>query len=392
MNVCKCPARRPDRQQHFSGKHGGNVYQIARQTGIGWEHLIDFSANINPLGFSSQVRKVLRSSEDAMLNYPDRESHDFVAALSAYHDMPADALLAGNGSSEFIYLLPRVLRPKSILIVAPAFTEYEASYQRTKNVVCFFATRERDGFAMRTKRLFAELRRGYGALYLCNPANPTGMLVAADTLHEIVHYASQKGTSTVIDETFVDFVEKHSIKKLVSSFDSLFVLRSMTKFFALPGLRLGYLISQPANIDQVRRHQAPWSCNALAQRAGIASLGDRAYIQKTISYVREARGLLISDLRKICHLTVFDGQANFLLVKLHGSAGIGVAGLYARLLQRGIIIRPCEDFYGLDARFFRIAVRKKHENRRLVAELKTILGSARTPGRSGCRTLLSHND
>jgi histidinol-phosphate/aromatic aminotransferase/cobyric acid decarboxylase-like protein len=154
----------------------------------------------------------------------------------------------------------------------------------------------------------------------------------------------------------------------------------MTKFFALPGLRVGYLMSQAKNIEQVRRHQEPWSCNALAQRAGIASLQDTAYIQKTISYVREARRALQDDLRRIAHLTVYDSQANFLLLRLHGSAPLSLSGLYEQLLSRGIMIRTCEDFNGLDGSFFRIAVRNKNDNRRLVAELRTILGSGQAGG------------
>lgn len=365
------------------GKHGGNIYQIARQTGLKPEHILDFSANINPLGVSAQVIKVLGSSEDAIINYPDRESHDFVAALADYHGLPAENFLAGNGSSEFIYLLPAVLRPKSALIVAPAFTEYDNSYQRAKGVVFFFTTRERDGFVIQEKLLYEELKRGYSVLYLCNPGNPTGVAIPPDVMQEIIGHAHTRGTTVVVDEAFVDFVEEHSIKRLVSSFDNLFIFRSMTKFFALPGLRVGYLMSQAKNIEQVRRHQEPWSCNALAQRAGIASLRDTAYIQKTISYVREARRALLDELKQIAHLTVYNSQANFLLLKLHNSAPLSLPGLYEQLLSRGIMIRTCEDFSGLDMSFFRVAVRKKNENRRLVAEIRTILDSGRGSGQAG---------
>lgn len=357
------------------GKHGGNVYQVARQMGLKAEDIIDFSANINPLGYSSRVKKVFASSDIAILNYPDQEAYDFVNALSSYHTLPAENFLVGNGSTEFIYLLPGIIRPKSVLIVAPTFTEYGFSFQRSKGVVFYFNALEKDKFFIQEKRLFDELKRGYSALYICNPVNPTGVLIPAEKMKGIISYAYKKGTDVIIDETFMDFTEEHSVKAQIKNFDNLFILRSMTKFFALPGLRAGYLISHTKNIEKIRGRQEPWSINAIAQCASVESLRDSAYIQKSIRYVSEAREAFVDDLKKLPFLTVFNGCTNFLLLKLNDSAPVNVSQLYDKLLEKGIVIRTCDDFQGLNNSFFRIAVKKRNENRKLVSELKKILST-----------------
>ncbi len=256
-------------------KHGGNIYQVARELGVKPETIIDFSASINPLGYAPRVKKALAEPETAVLNYPDPDAHTFTDALAAYHGLPADHFISGNGSSEFIYMLPYGLRPKSVLLVAPSFTEYERTYQRSKGVVFFFPTHEKDGFAVQEKKLFDELKRGYSAVYLSNPGCPTGVLHSPKMLRELVAVAAKKSTAVVLDETFMDFTEENSLKEETARSENLLVLRSMTKFFALPGLRAGYIISHPKNIERWRDQLPPLNRNALAQRAAAESLQDK---------------------------------------------------------------------------------------------------------------------
>ncbi len=354
-------------------KHGGNIYKVAREKGVKAESLIDFSANINPLGYSTRFKKSFASIDNIILNYPDQDAGELIGALAEYHGLAEENFLTGNGSTEFIYLLPGIIRPKSVLIVAPAFTEYEQSYQRAKGVVFYFSTKEKDNFAVHAKDLLDELKRGYSALYICNPVNPTGVLTSKDTLQEVFTFAQKKGTNVILDETFIDFHEDQSLKAGVKNYDNLYVLRSMTKFFGLPGIRAGYMISHPKNIEKIREKQEPWSTNALAQRAGVESLRDASYIQKTIQYIKEARKAFLAELKKLPHLTIFPTQTNFMLLKLKDSAPLNAHELYEKLLEKSIIIRTCEDFQGLNDRFFRIAVKKKNENKKLASELKKIL-------------------
>ena len=353
--------------------HGGTIYTIARDLGVTTEQLIDFSANINPLGFSPRVKKALLQNERAILHYPDREAYDLVWQLSRYHHVPSHSILSGNGSSELIFLLPRVLRPKRVLLVVPTFSEYETSIRNVNGQVFYFKTFEKDQFCINAERLMRELRKGYDTLYICNPGNPTGVLTSHDVLLDVVKYAKDKTTRVIIDETFIDFNERQSLKYMTKQYENLYVLRSMTKFFGLPGLRAGYLISSEKNIIKLREQQEPWTMNVLAQYASIESLKDRCYIRRTILYVQEARRKLIIELKKYPYLKIFPSAANYLLLKLDKSAPIKVPQLYERLLQKGIIIRKCDSFEGLDDKFIRVAVRKYNENRRLIKELAKAL-------------------
>jgi threonine-phosphate decarboxylase len=353
--------------------HGGTIYTIARDMGVTTEQLIDFSANINPLGFSPRVKKALLQQERMILHYPDRGAYDLVCQLACYHVIPEHSILAGNGSSELIFLLPRVLRPKRVLLVVPTFSEYETSIRNVNGQVFYFKTFERDQFCINAERLLRELRKGYDTLYICNPGNPTGGLTPHDVLLDLVKYARDKSTRVIIDETFIDFNENQSLKHLTEQFDNLYVLRSMTKFFGLPGLRAGYVISSEKNIIKLREQQEPWTMNVLAQYASIESLKDRSYIRRTVLYVQEARRKLVMELNRIPYLTIFPSAANYLLLKLDKSAPIKVPQLYERLLQKGIIIRKCDSFEGLNERFFRVAVRKNSENGRLIRELAQAL-------------------
>ena len=353
--------------------HGGTIYTIARETGVAPDQLIDFSANINPLGFSPRVKKALLQNQGAILHYPDRGAYDLVCQLARYHAIPTHSILASNGSTELIFLLPRVLQLKRVLLVVPTFSEYETSIRSVNGQVYYFKTLEKDQFCINAERLLRALRKGYDALYICNPANPTGVLTPLDMLQDVVKCARAKATRIIIDETFIDFNESQSLKYQINKYENLYILRSMTKFFGLPGLRAGYVISSEKNIVKLREQQEPWTMNIFAQYASIESLKDRQFIKRTIVYVKEARQKLIAELNKFPYLKVFPSAANYLLLKLDSSSPITVPRLYERLLQKGIIIRKCDSFEGLDDKFFRVAVRKYNENRRLIKELAEAL-------------------
>jgi len=354
-------------------KHGGNIFQVARQKGLNAENIIDFSANINPLGMSPRAKKIIASSSSALSNYPDNEAYEFINELSIYHDLPADNFIAGNGSSEFITLIPAILRPKSVLMVAPTFSEYEYSFHRAKGVVFYLNTREKDGFILEGKTLFDELKRGYSALYLCNPCNPTGVMLPADMLKEIITAASKKGTCVILDETYTDFNENNSVKSMVKKYDNLIILRSMSHFFALPGLRIGYVISHTKHIERIRNRQAPWSINTIAQQAGIESLKDHGFIQKSIKYNSTTMPAFAKDLQSLPFITVFESHASFILFRMSESAPVSPEELYEKLLAKKLLVRMCDDFQELDNSFFRVSVKKKNENKKLVSVIRKIM-------------------
>ena len=356
-------------------KHGGNIFQAARQKGLTAENIIDFSANINPLGMSPKAKKIIASSCSAVSNYPDNEAYEFINELSIYHDLPANNFIVGNGSSEFISLLPAILRPKSVLMVAPTFSEYAYNFHRAKGVVFYLNTQKKDGFAAERKTLLDELKRGYSALYLCNPCNPTGVMLPADMVEEIITAASKKGTCVILDESYMDFSENNSVKSMVKKHDNLIILRSMSHFFAMPGLRIGYVISHIKHIEKIRERQTPWSVNAIAQQAGIESLKDLGFIQKSIKYNNDTLPAFAKDLQSLPFLTVFESHANFILFRINQSAHINPEELYEKLLAKKLLVRMCGDFQELDNSFFRVSVKKKNDNKKLVSIMKKIMGA-----------------
>ncbi|MCX8043473.1 MAG: threonine-phosphate decarboxylase CobD [Desulfobacterota bacterium] len=356
-------------------KHGGNIYAIARELGKHTNELIDFSANINPLGFPRGLSILLRRAHSAILNYPDPDAFDCTAALAHYHKLPHNYILPGNGSTELIYLLPDILKPRRVLIVTPTFTEYVRSYQYRRVSITPFPTEVEDRFLPDVKLLQKRLHRGIcDVLYLCNPGNPSGALIKRNDMTEIVHAANANNITVVLDEAFMDFTETHSMKSLVKRFNNLIVLRSLTKFFGIPGLRFGYLIANPDIITAAKKRCAPWSINALAQSAAVAVLKNRSFIEKTRTYVSKARKGLFKELKNIQGLEAIPGHANFILIRLK-HPHITAPQLFQKLLHHNIIIRTCEDFEGLDETFFRIAVKKHRQNMQLVTALKKILAS-----------------
>ncbi len=358
----------------MNNKHGGTIYTIARQMGIEPSELLDFSASINPLGFSPRVKRALRGHDDAILHYPDQEAYDFIQELARYHRLPADNIIAGNGSSELIFLLPSVVKTKKVLLVVPTFSEYESSIRKAGGKVFYLRTTEEEQFSIQPQDVLKELQKGYDALYICNPNNPTGVLTSKEVLKDIARSARQRSTAVIIDETFIDFNENQSLKHATKELENIYILRSMTKFFALPGLRAGYLISEEGNIKKLREQQEPWTMNALAQYAGVESLRDKDYIQRSLHYMKTARHELAAGLQTIPCLKVFASKANYLLIKLLEPAPLSVSGLYNKLLlEERIIIRKCNTFQGMGDSYFRIAVRKKSENKLLIGKLRKIL-------------------
>ncbi|MGB9697971.1 MAG: threonine-phosphate decarboxylase CobD [Thermodesulfobacteriota bacterium] len=355
--------------------HGGNIYEIARQYGKNPAKLIDFSASINPLGLSKRAEKKIKAHLSSIVHYPDDESFLVKKALAEYHGLPEENFLIGAGSTEFIYAFPWVLQIRRALIVTPTFSEYEnalESFGREKIEIHYFETTEEDGFEINVGSLIAALSRGYDALYLCNPNNPTGVLTEREDLLKILKITEAEKIWFILDEAFIDFVEKESLKKEVASSWRLIIVRSLTKFFALPGLRIGYLISQPQIIQEFKKKREPWRVNALAQIAAVESLQDNNYIQKTNEVIAQERERLIQGLRAIPGFIPYPGKANFLLVQIHPHLRLAAAELKELLISEGILIRDGQSFHQLGPFFFRLAIRSPRENNRLLQALQKI--------------------
>jgi threonine-phosphate decarboxylase len=274
----------------------------------------------------------------------------------------------GNGSTELIYLVARALSPRKALIVAPAFSEYEHALEAAQALADFQVTAEADNFT-----LSGPLDpQGADLVFLANPASPSGALLAPGLLLEAVARLEAAGVYLLLDEAFVDFVEEASLKEQLARFPHLMLLRSFTKFFGIPGMRLGYLLAAAELIRRLAAVQEPWSVNTLAQAAGRACLRDRHYLARSRVLIRQEREFLLEGLKSLPGLQPFPSEVNYLLVKITRPDWTA-ASLRTALLSAKLVIRDASNFRGLDTRFFRLAVRRREENQRLLEALRHFL-------------------
>ncbi|HVO66276.1 MAG TPA: cobyric acid synthase [Syntrophales bacterium] len=357
-----------------TNRHGGNVRQLALSAGIAAEDILDFSASINPLGLPEWFRPLTSRAIGSLTHYPDPDCSALTDAISSHYGVAKDEVIAGNGSTELLYLIPRVIAASRAIIPVPAYSDYARASELSGLTVEKVIMKEETGFRIDIPAI--ELRiAGNDIVFFGQPNNPTGVLCYAKELRNM---ALRNGTTTfVVDEAFADFVE---------GMDSLthrrpanvIILLSFTKFFAIPGLRLGCAVADPAVVSRIREFMPPWSVNTFAQVVGKAALADAEYARKSKEYIRAERESLAEELRSIPGLYVYPGAANFLMVRIDRS-GIDAPKLAKELIRTGIAIRVCENFDGLDSRFFRVAVRTAEENGRLCNALRDALGVAQKP-------------
>lgn len=359
--------------------HGGNIWPYLRDLGNSLHsdtqksaEIIDFSANINPLGFSPYLKEAIIKNLDTLLYYPEPESCHLKNCLASFHSIESNNLLVGNGSIELIYLIPRALRIKRGLVITPTFTEYEFALNLNGAKPLFVRTSPQDNFKIDVSKLARFVCR-VDLVFLCNPNNPTGSLLSREEMLALLELCKKNKTFLVVDEAFGDFSdegEKLSLVQESTKCPYLLVLRSLTKFFAFAGLRLGYLVGQQKIINRISRFQYPWSVNSLAQVAGEKVIKDKKYIKATKDLIKKERAYLFDNLTRIKGIKVYFSSSNFFLCELENSRIQDTTKLSQRLIKQGILIRNCDNFRGLSNRFFRIAVRKREENDRLISALE----------------------
>lgn len=352
--------------------HGGNLRELARVSGKRERDILDFSANINPLGPPEWLRPLISSHVTALTHYPDPDCAALIAAAAERYGVAPHEIAAGNGSTELLHLLTRVLGKKRAVIPVPCYSDYARACQLAGMSVEMLPLHEADGFVLDVTSLEARLN-GDEIVFLCRPNNPTGHVCNADAIRSLA--AKHPATTFLVDEAFGDFVENFaSLTQCRPA--NVAVLLSLTKIFAIPGLRLGCAIADRAVIQRLREMQPPWSVNTLAQAVGVAALGDRDYVHQTRLYIRQHRESFSASLKSLPGLTVYPGEANFLLLRLD-CQDLDAPTLAQRLLASGIAIRVCNNFNGLDSRYFRIAVRREEENVHLCDRLRATLGVKR---------------
>ncbi len=331
--------------------------------------MLDFSASINPLGPPPSARKAFVKSYCEISRYPDPYGDKLKKALAERHGMSVTEVLVGNGSTQLIYLLCAALRPRTALVVGPAFSEYANALVLAGANVRQMSFAGADGFQFSTQRLMAAWDKDCDILFLATPNSVTGQLIPKKEIENIAQIASTRKSIVVVDEAFIDFVEKESVKTLVRQNPYLIVLRSLTKYYALPGLRLGYLLGEARRVAQLASYQEPWSVNAPALRVALACLKDAGFTMKTERWLEEERRFLSERLTAIEGLHPFASRVNFLLVRIDRN-GIDALQLRSFLSRKKILIRACDSFAGLGAGYFRVAVKRRKANLRLLAALR----------------------
>jgi len=364
--------------------HGGDIYAAARQLGRRVHSISDFSASINPLGLPNSAKKVIAETIALLGHYPDLPGFDVCEALAQYHRLSKNLFVLGNGSTELIYALPQALGIQHGLIVGPTFGEYERALKMGGRKCSFIYADSKSQFAppiVGVRRLLQRQtfqskqcahRKGgthpIDAIFLCNPNSPTGQILPKQDVLDLLQIVEKSKVRLIVDEAFIDFCENQSVLRNVRSHQQLLVLRSFTKFFAMPGLRIGYVCASPPDIDKIRAYLPPWSVNVLAQMAARAVLGDQRYRARSLDFMKEERTRVIKELQKIPSLQVFPSQANFVLVGLPPSHSSDQVEVYFR--DRGMLIRNCNSFSGMNSQMIRLAIRRRGENNKLLSVLK----------------------
>lgn len=365
--------------------HGGDLLTAQELYGIPAERFADFSANMNPFGPPAVVGELLRAYADAIARYPDPAVRGLRRKLASHHGIGEEQVLVGNGAAELIDLVARVLKPAEIVLAQPCFVEYGDAARKSGIPVRTILLAPEERFTLRdndVERTLRELREagrtaGETIWFLGHPNNPTGQLIDPATIRLLL----ASGERVVLDEAFMDFVaeaETYSFLGEAARTEGgrLIVIRSMTKFYAIPGIRLGYLVADSPTIALLKEQQVPWSVNSLAQLIGEAVLDEGDYAKRTMTWLREERAWLTGQLEQL-GLIVAEGHVNYVLFRIPPSIGLTAAELQRKLGERGVLIRDASHFDGLDEKYCRIAVRFRDEHVRLLQALSEALESER---------------
>ncbi len=387
-------------------EHGGNLFGGFGQNDYGildifneTKQKIDFSANINPLGLSKNALCILKNTKLLKFlieNYPEVYPERLINKLSDYHYVQSGNICIGAGATNLIYKILSVFKPENALIAEPSFSEYERACRAFKINTVHQCTLLEDGFKLINGSLteFIDKIKNLNEcdlIFIASPSNPAGKITPVNIVIEILKICRKKNIYLILDESFMDFKEECSSKHIIEQFDNLIILRSMTKFFALPGERLGYIVSSEKNILKMSKNNAPWSIGGLASALAVSSLSDTGYIENSVKYINKLKNELYNDIMKLKIFEIIQGEANFLLLKIntayhpnnnnnnnhhqHQHQLSSALTIKDYLFNKGILIRYAGNYRCLDGSFFRIAVKTRKDNKILISELKKYIES-----------------
>jgi threonine-phosphate decarboxylase len=356
--------------------HGGDVWGFSRKYNIPLEKVMDFSGPINYLGPSPKAVEAVKRHARLIKFYPDPNPVELKTEIAKYVGQGVDAanIILGNGSIELIYMITGVTNHNfKAVIPVPSFTEYEKAALRVGGEPIFVQLPE--NFALETESVKKAITDDTRILYICNPHSPSGTLYNRETILDLVDFCQKQGVILSVDENYIEFTGKTddtTMAGYVKKYENLFVIRSVTKFYGMPGIRLGYGIAAERLVDMLQVDRQPWSINSLAGFATLAAFKDTEFIENTKRTIVKERAHFAEMLGEIGDLHVFPSETNFLLVKILNRK-ITSTALREQMAKEGILIRDCNTFVGLNDSYFRVTVKSSRENLKLIKALRATL-------------------
>ncbi len=340
-------------------RHGGDIYTN--------ENKIDYSANINFLGMPESVQSAAKRAVDFSCHYPDTECRELKKAIGRRENVSAEHVFCGNGAADVIFSLVLARMPKNSLLPVPSFYEYQQALAGVRCRMVTHKLEEKNGFRL-TEDILSEITPGTDMLFLCNPNNPTGELVEPELMEKILKKCERTGTLFVVDECFNDFLEqpeKYTMMPFAEQSEQLFVIKSFTKMYAMPGLRLGYgVCCNGALLDKMKRVSQPWSVSVPAQAAGVAAAGETAFAERSRREILLQKKKMLDAMWDMGYQT-YGSKANYIFFE-------GEHYLEEQMKEKGFLIRDCSNYQGLHQGFYRTAVRGKEENEAFLQALRDI--------------------
>ncbi len=347
-------------------QHGGDVTGFIDEYGV---EPLDFSANISPLGLPDKVRQAIIDSLDKAEQYPDPLCRHLVKAISGYQNVDEKFIICGNGSADLIFRMAQALRPKRALVCAPTFSEYADAMQTVGCEVEQHILQAQNGYRI-DQSFIDKIVPGVELVFVCQPNNPTGVITPRDMVLKVLQKCENVGARLVLDECFVGFLENRddiTLTGYLGSHPGLVIMKAFTKLYGMPGVRLGYLLCSDLDfIEMIRDIAQPWPVSQMAQAAGIAAVDCADYAEQVRLLVGYEREFVRGKLAKLGIEAL--GQANFLFFHLDDNGA-----LTAKMRERGVLIRDCSNYVGLGPGYYRIAVRTREENTKMLQALEDAL-------------------
>lgn len=352
-------------KDHF---HGSDLEKIEEVYKIPKESIVSFSANVNPLGISPKLKSALSEHLDAITTYPDREYTSLRTCIANYVHSEAENIIVGNGSTELISLFIQIEHPKKAMIIGPTYSEYEREIFLGGGTTHYYPLKEKDDFKLDLEDFTAHLNESIDLLVICNPNNPTSSAILRQDMRRILDVCKQYDIFVMVDETYVEFadnVRETTSIPLTNYYNNIIILRGTAKFFAAPGLRLGYAVTGNHDlIKSINTRKNPWTINSLAVIAGELMFADHDYIEKTRELILSERNRIYQTFQKSSDFKVYAPNANFMLAKILRE-DITSQDLFDRAIRLGMMIRDCSTFPFLDQKYIRFCFMMPEDNDRL---------------------------